>query len=93
MKPRPASKPASIEEYLRTKKHDPSWRGGRRCQTCEHAKSADINRELRVFAKAKSDGHEMPWSRFYRDRLREVYGIRLSNAALTRHVQECLELL
>lgn len=80
----------SVEEYLRKTTFDRSWTGGRVCSTCAHKRAADINRELRVFAKAKKDGLAMPWKRFQRDRLVPVYGLRVVATSLMRHVHECL---
>lgn len=58
--------------------------------TCTHVNAAAIDRELRVFAKAKADGHEMPWARFIRDRLREVHGLNVVSTAVMRHVRDCM---
>lgn len=85
-------KASSVEEFLKAKKRDPRWRGGSQCMTCTHPKAQAINGELRVFAKAKKDGHEMPWARFFRDRLREVYGLNLAHTAVMRHVHDCLRI-
>lgn len=90
MKAKAQTKTPSVEEFLRTTKRDPNWRGGQRCRTCVHKQADAINRELRVFAKAKEAGHEMPWARFIRDRLRVVYGLPLVHTAVLRHVRDCL---
>jgi hypothetical protein len=84
------SKSEPLNVFLTKNKADPKWRGGRGCATCAHQNSAQINAEIRAFAKAKAGGHEMPWSRFYRMRLTEVYGLKLAHTAITRHVRDCL---
>lgn len=86
------TKTTSVEEFLKAKTKDRGWLGGTRCATCGHAQAEAINRELRVFAKAKQDGHAMPWKRFFRDRLGPVYGLKVVPTALMRHVRDCLEL-
>ena len=84
------AKAQSVEAFLREKKRDPRWGGGPACRTCTHPQADAINRELRIFAKAKKAGHAMPWSRFISDRIRTVYGLNLAHAAVLRHVRECL---
>jgi hypothetical protein len=88
---RKAAVAESVDAFLKSNRDDPNWRGGRRCRTCSHQNADQINAELRVFAKAKQNGHEMPWSRFFRDRLLKVYGLKCADTALMRHVRDCME--
>ncbi len=82
----------SVGTFLRNNQANPNWRGGSRCRTCSHPNSAEINSDLRAFAKARKRGHEMPWTRFFRDRLGKVYGLKCVNTAVMRHVRECMRI-
>jgi hypothetical protein len=58
--------------------------------TCSHVDAEEINNDLRVFAKAKEAGHQMPWARFLRERIQAVYGLQVVNTAAMRHVRDCM---
>jgi hypothetical protein len=88
----PGRQQASVGAFLEHNRLDKRWRGGQPCRTCSHVESKKINEEIRYFAKAKEDGHQMPWSRFFRDYITPVYGLNIVNTALMRHVHECLGL-
>lgn len=85
-------KKTSVQDFLKEQRDSSNWKGGIKCKTCSHPKAKEINEEFRVFAQAKKDGHEMPWSRFIRDRLGEVYGVNWCHTAIMRHVRDCLRI-
>lgn len=82
----------SLSKFLAENKHDRAWRGGTPCRTCAHKQARAINADMQEFAKAREDGHEMPWAVFYRKRLAPLYGLRLNMTAVMRHVRECLSI-
>lgn len=85
-------KKTSVQDFLKANRDPAAWKSGPKCKTCSHPKAKEIDEEFRVFAQAKKDGHEMPWSTFIRERLQEVYGLRGSRTAIMGHVHECLEI-
>lgn len=67
-----------------------SCRGGVPCSTCAHKQIRAINADIGEFAKARAEGHELPWSAFFRAYLRPEFGIKLGDDAIMKHVRRCL---
>lgn len=88
----PGRQHASVGDFLAQNRLNKRWRGGQPCRTCSHTKSTKINEELRYFAKAKAEGHQMPWSRFFRDYIKPTYRLDIVDTAMMRHVHDCLGL-
>lgn len=68
------------------------WRGGQSCMICSTKKIAQLNEDIRQYAKARKSGHPMPWSVFYREYIVAEYKIPFLAGTALNHARRCLGL-
>lgn len=66
-------------------------RAGPKCRTCAHSRAAEINEEIRAFARKRAAGEtHVSWIMFARQYLCEKYVLEVGPRSVVQHAEKCV---